>query len=180
LTSSRHETPALVRIGRVGRPHGVRGALTIVLDDRTGDCPRVATLVVEPPAGAATSHAVSRLRPLGSGRCIAVLEGVSDRESAAALTSSVAYVRRDELALDPSELLVADLPGSTIVCEGREMGRVRSTYHNGVHDVMVVQTGEGLVDFPVTDRHVVCRDDAGRIEVRGFDDFLPLAYGERP
>jgi 16S rRNA processing protein RimM len=166
----------LVRIGRIGRPHGVTGALTLRLDDPDGGfIGNVRSVLIVKPDGTRRSHSLT-VTGRKAESLIVRLGDIEGREGAAGLTNAVVLIERSELDLDPGDLLVSDLPGLTVVSSGAEAGTVLSTYDNGVHDVMVVETPAGLVDFPVTEERIVGLDDEGRLEVEGFADFLEMAY----
>jgi ribosomal 30S subunit maturation factor RimM len=120
--------------------------------------------------------------PRDERRWLLELEGVSTREDAAELTNAVVMVARDELDLGRGEVLVCELGGRQVLEDGTVVGSVRSVYFNGAHDVLVVSTACGLVDFPLTEDHVTGLDDDGALVVSGFAPFVELAYdppGER-
>jgi 16S rRNA processing protein RimM len=137
---------------RVGRPHGVRGELTLrlfnVADDAfdadqlplkvwlvRGEERRELTLVAVRPA-----NEVLLVR----------LEGIDTREQAAALTNAEIWVSREVLPkLDDDEFYIEDLVGCTVVdTEGRERGTVRSTFWNGAQDVLQLEGAEGELLVP--------------------------------
>jgi ribosomal 30S subunit maturation factor RimM len=134
-------------------------------------------VVIEDSRGRTETLRVRGYRPRDAGRCILELEGIHTRSEAAALTHSVLSVERTLLDLDEEDLLVSDLEGREVVEGGVVHGRIRSSYFNGAHDVLVVETGRGLVDFPVVDERIRGLDDLDRLVVDGFDAFLELAYG---
>jgi 16S rRNA processing protein RimM len=103
-------------------------SLPLPLDVRVGD--RAMTLVAARPT---------------SDRWIVCLDGIDDRDAAAALTNADLSLPRAALpALTPDELYVEDLVG----CEvrdglGRRRGVVRGTFWNGAHDVLTVVDDAG-------------------------------------
>jgi len=126
--------------------------------------------------GARTERTVARAIPGSPGRWILEIVGLAGRAAASALANAVVLVDRSCLGLAEGELLVSDLPGREIAEGGRTAGRIVSTFHNGAHDVLVVETLRGRVDFPLVEERVLGLDSSGRLEVEGFSDFQDLAY----
>jgi 16S rRNA processing protein RimM len=124
--------PELVRIGRVGRPHGVDGAF--VVEEASEDSGRFdvgAELRVDgEPARVTVSRRVG-----GSRRAIKL-----DRpaERGAELT-----VRREDLApLPPDSYYVADLVGLRVLDEhGEVVGVVRDVHAGPANDALELDTG---------------------------------------
>jgi 16S rRNA processing protein RimM len=102
------------------------------------------------------------------------LEGIQDREAAAALTLS--EVRAARAALPPladGEFYVEDVPGCAVEDEaGRPLGTVQGTFWNGAHDVVTVVAPDGVERLiPLVAAHVLSVDVAGRkMRVRWDDD----------
>lgn len=166
-----------MRIGRVGRPHGVRGVLTVHLDNPGSDVlERVREVVLSGRTGADLRLEVVGAKPRDATRTLLSLSGVSSREDASALVHSTVMVEREALALDPEEFLVSDVLGREVIEDGTVVGRAVSVYHNGAHDVIVVEGVPGCVDFPLVEAHVVGLDAEGRLAVRGFQAFVELSY----
>ncbi len=167
-----------VRVGVVGRPHGLRGAFHVHMDDPGSDCldgvREVWTLGWGKPP---RKHSVAAATSAGPGRWTLQLEGVTTREAALAMKGREVHVDAACLELEAGEILVADLPGHDVVEAGRVVGRIESTYWNGAHDVLTVETAEGPVDFPVAPGYVIGEDEQGRVEVVGFEWF---AEANRP
>ena len=122
----------LVRIGRVGRPHGVDGAF--VVENASEDPGRFevgAELLVDgEPAR------VTVFRRVGGGRSAIKLDRPVDR--GAELT-----VRRDELAPLPADsYYVADLVGLEVLDAGGELvGVVRDVHPGPANDALELDTG---------------------------------------
>jgi 16S rRNA processing protein RimM len=149
-----------VAVGRVARPHGIRGALKIQLHD-----PDSTTLLeVRTVTIAGRSHAVERARPHGVGAALVELHGIATIEQADALRGQLVEIDRADLAFAPGEYLVADLVGcEAFDPQGRALGAVVELYHNGAHDVLVLTTGHMV---PLVDEWVVAVDlEARRIVV---------------
>lgn len=133
MTASQgEESPAPLRIGRVGRPHGLDGAF--VVEDASEDPRRFdvgATLLVDgEPATVVLSRRVGRGRP-----AIKLDRRV---ERGAELT-----VRREDLPpADEDSYYVADLVGLEVVEEdGARLGRVSDVLPGVANDVLELDTG---------------------------------------
>ncbi|RMG90671.1 MAG: 16S rRNA processing protein RimM [Candidatus Dadabacteria bacterium] len=158
-----------VAVGRVGRPHGVRGEVRV---DPQGSLPR--------GLEGYTRFYLDRGRgpePVGvehhriHGRFVLVkFEGYDTPEAARELTHAVLYVDRSELPpLGEGEYYHADLLGCEVVEEnGDVLGRVADVFDSGAHDVLVIRTETGAERMlPVVAQWVLSIDvEAGRITVR--------------
>jgi 16S rRNA processing protein RimM len=143
-------------LGVFGRPHGVRGEIVFHPHNPHGTrleslaFPFAATL--GPPPGA--TGASRTVRILGARRfdegALVRLEGIADRDVAAALTNCELFVPRAVLpALQAGELYVADLVGCQVIDQtGRDRGRVVGAYWNGQHDVLTVRAGDDELLVP--------------------------------
>ncbi len=111
-------------------------------------------------------------RPQGKG-LVARLEGVDDRDQAAALLQRDIMIRREQLpALDDGWYWV-DLVGLNVeTVEGENLGRVESLMETGANDVLVV-AGSRQRLIPFTPGHAVREGDmqSGRIVVDWDPEF---------
>jgi 16S rRNA processing protein RimM len=177
------EGPAEVVVGRLGRPHGVRGEVSVEL--RTDEPARRfadgARLAVRPPrAGGAPAHPHLTVRTTRwhQDRLLATFEELSDRTAAEALRGSllVATVAAEEQPEDPEEFYDHQLVGLDVVtADGRPVGVLAEVLHHGAQDLLVVRRGgrdDALVPFvtalvPEVDlagRRVVVADRPGLLE----------------
>ncbi|WP_018655275.1 ribosome maturation factor RimM [Actinomadura flavalba] len=138
-------------IGRVGRPHGVRGEITI--DVRTDDpdlrfAPGTEILTDPATAGPLT---VDRAR-WHSGRLLVRFSGHDDRTAAEGLRGTWLVVGPDDVLVsdDPDDFHDQDLVGLSVVTVGGEdVGTVTDVLHLG-QDVLVVgrpPAGDALIPF---------------------------------
>jgi 16S rRNA processing protein RimM len=156
-----------VAIGRIARPHGVRGVLRVTLYDPTSQTLQQTAEVVV----AGQRYAVRSARALGDAPAFLVeLAGVATRDDAEALRGQEVAVRREALSLAGSEYLVADLVGcATFDPKGRDLGTVREVFWSGAQDILVLD-GDNMV--PLVDEWVIEVDLAGRrIVVEPHDAF---------
>jgi 16S rRNA processing protein RimM len=110
-----------LRIGRVGRPHGIDGGFTVADATRRTELfePGREVTVGERTLSIAARRGTTE-------HPIVVLEGVADRSAAEALRGEAITVPRDVLGkLDEGEYLVDDLIGCAVVDGTRHVGHVR-------------------------------------------------------
>jgi 16S rRNA processing protein RimM len=146
-----------VVVGRIGKPHGLRGEVTV--DVRTDEPDRRfvvgTTLRAEPPRGSAatwTCLTLARTR-WHQGRLLLTFEEIADRTAAEGARGIVLVVPvdPDERPEDPEEFYDHQLVGLTVVdLDGRELGTVTSVVHGGAQDLLGVRTPDrrdALVPF---------------------------------
>jgi 16S rRNA processing protein RimM len=141
-------TPRL-EVGRIGRPHGVKGSLYVdLVTDRTE------RLDVGARLWAGRWLTVVRARPVQH-RWVVDFDGVDDRAVAERL---VGQVLEAEPLDDPGELWVHELIGTVVVERGVPRGRCVAVVANPAHDLLELDTGalvpvtfvESVVDGVVT------------------------------
>ncbi len=147
-----------VIVGRIGRPHGIRGEVVIGVRTDEPDLRFAvgATLDAteradEPAGGAQLTVAAARWH---SGQLLVAFAGVSDRTAAAELTGRWLTVDASQLPEigDPDEFRDHELIGLSVrTCAGDPVGVVADVLHYG-QDLLVVrrtdgQEGESLVPF---------------------------------
>ena len=150
-----------VVVGRIGRPHGIRGELSV--EPRTDEPDRrfaVGTvLATETPRGSAP-HGPGRPRTLTvesvrwhQDRLLVRFEEVPDRTAAEVARGLVlvADVPLDEAPEDPEEFYDHQLVGLRVdTTDGATVGEIAAIRHGAGQDLVVVRTPEGgevLVPF---------------------------------
>ena len=136
-----------LEIGRIGRPHGLRGDVMVTLTTNLVERVAVGTTwwigEREVTVESANPH---------QGRHIVHLSGVDDRDAAAALTGARVFA----LALDDArdgDVWVHEVIGATVVDRaGRDHGRVVAVEANPAHDLLVLEHG-GLVPMVFVVEH---------------------------
>jgi 16S rRNA processing protein RimM len=142
--------PAVV-IGRIGRPHGVRGAVRV---RPTG--PTLATLTPGEEVEVRTREGGRRLRLDGRGGTddnpILSFAGVADREEAAALAGAAIAVEPERVPPleDPDTFYVRDLIGCEVMLGDRPAGVVEEVLPAPANDVLAVAGPEGELLLPFT------------------------------
>ncbi|KRB77263.1 ribosome maturation factor RimM [Nocardioides sp. Root190] len=145
-----------VVVGRIGKPHGIRGEVTV--DVRTDEPDRRyvdgAVLLAEAPRGSAFSArtmTVNRTR-WHQGTLLVTFAELDDRNAAEAARGVVlrATVSLDEVPEDPEEFYDHQLIGlAAYDLEGAHLGEVTGLVH-GAQDLLQIRTPEGrntLVPF---------------------------------
>jgi 16S rRNA processing protein RimM len=127
-----------VRLGVVGRPHGIRGAVKLHLDNPKSSALRAGRRVRLILDGVPSSHEVASY---GGG--VLSLVGVSERGAAERLTHGVLEVARADLGDD---VLLVDVIGRDVVdVDGRVLGRIACFHDNGAQPVAEVATPDRRV-----------------------------------
>ncbi len=163
----------LVPMGRIAGPYGVRGWVRVTSDTE----PSSNILDYRPwqvrVGGTWQTHTVVEGRPHGRG-LVVKLEGLDDRDAAAALTGGEIAVRRSALpGAGEREYYWVDLLGAEVVTrDGAALGKVDHVMATGANDVLVVKgERERLIPF-LEDQVVVAVDlEAGRITVDWDPEF---------
>jgi 16S rRNA processing protein RimM len=128
-----------LEVGRVGRPHGVRGEVSVTFVSNRP----------ERTAPGAVLHAGDRDLVVVSARrhqdrWLVRFEGIENRDAAEALRGAVltATPLGATVALDEGEFWVHELIGSSVVdTAGRAYGAVVNVEANPAHDLLVLDTG---------------------------------------
>ncbi|HEX8762088.1 MAG TPA: ribosome maturation factor RimM [Pseudonocardiaceae bacterium] len=136
-------------VGRIGRPHGVRGEVTVQV--RTDSPEQRFTVGAQLGVGAGRTLTVDAVRP-HAGNLLVRFAGVADRAAAAELRGVLLTVDTVELPAldDPDEFYDHQLEGLAAVgSDGAQLGTVREVVHTPASDLLVVETdrGEALVPF---------------------------------
>ncbi len=141
-------------VGRIGRPHGLRGEVTIEVrtDDPALRFAPGSVLVTDPAERGPLTVLAARLH---SGRLIVAFDGVDDRDDAEELRGTLLEIDSADLKplTDPEEFYDHDLIGLAVVTvQGDHVGLVADVLHHG-QDLLVVDAagdrtgGEILIPF---------------------------------
>ncbi len=126
-------------VGRVGRPHGLRGEVTVEVrtDDPDQRFVVGSSLDTVPPERGPLTVAAARWH---SGRLLVRFAGYEDRDAADALRDTMLAIDSDQLTplTDPEEYYDHDLIGMHVVTvAGEPVGTVADVLHHG-QDMLVV------------------------------------------
>jgi 16S rRNA processing protein RimM len=136
-------------VGRVGRPHGLQGEVTVQV--RT-DFPEQRFAVGAQLRGE-NSGRVFTVETVRSHRGVLLVRfaGITSREAAAQLRGCILTVDAAELPdlTDPDEFYDHQLEGLAAVGpDGEELGKVREVVHAPASDLLVLDTAHGEVLVP--------------------------------
>lgn len=151
--------PELIVVGRVGRPHGLRGEMRIQPDtdfpERLTGLQQITLLKNEESMQAS----VVSIRPHGTG-VLLKLEGIDTIESAARWRGAAVAVRREHAApLEAGRHYVSEVLGLRVETEdGRILGTVAEVLRTGSNDVYVVKGAEREVLVPAISTVVLAID----------------------
>lgn len=156
--------PDFLIVGRVIRPHGVRGALAMKpLTDYPERLFEAKTLYVGEEHRAYTVRRVSGHRE----RLLLELHGIDDRDGAEALRGELIYVHiRDAVPLEEGEYYLYQLEGIRVITdEGDELGYVTGLIETGANDVYIVTSPErdGEILLPAIPDVILKVDVANRV-----------------
>ena len=134
-----------VVIGRIGRPHGVRGAVHARPSGPTLAGIAVGESVEVRPAGGPPRTLVLTGRAGTTEGPILTFDGVASREDAAALTGAELAVALERVAAldDPDTFFVRDLVGCRVLLGDRPLGEVREVFSGPANDVLEVAPASG-------------------------------------
>ncbi len=156
--------PVFLVVGRLRRPHGVKGEL--ILEVFT-DFPERLAPGVKVYVGEAHRLHLLRSRRRHGEHLLVAFEGIDNPEEAGVLRNELVYVRSDEIPpLPAGDYYHHELIGLPVLTESDILlGRVTEILEAGPHDVLVVQKEEGgEILLPVIDA-VVLKIDLERREV---------------
>ena len=164
-----------VEVGRVAKPHGVKGELKVRLHWAESDSllavPRV---VLRLEQGGEREYAVERAR-LGHKQVVLKLEGIDDCDAAEKLRSAAVLARRDALpALGSGEYYLCDLVGARVDSPSGILGEVVEVRTFPTVDVIVIRRSDGtIVEQPLAEPWIQSVDvEAGRVELASTDGLI--------
>jgi 16S rRNA processing protein RimM len=139
-------------IGRILRPHGVRGEVVVDVRTDSPDERYAVGAVLETDPAAAGPLTIAELRP-HQGRLLVFFDGVADRDSADELRGVLLWVDSSTVAdpADPEEFHDHQLIGLRAESiDGELIGEVLRVDHAPASDLLVVRLADGrtgLVPF---------------------------------
>lgn len=171
---------SLIRVGRVYRPHGVRGELKVAPE--TDDPARfmaLSMLHIGRDVRHTASHAVEGVRFQETKRgvtAILKLEGIDSRDAAERVAKQLVFAAEDDLPpLDDDEVFVHDLIGLDVFTEaGDAIGTVANVLALPAHDTYVVRRpGKPDAMIPDVDDFIVALNlDDERLVIRPIEGLL--------
>jgi 16S rRNA processing protein RimM len=135
---------ALLEVGRIGRAHGVRGAVYVTLSTDRTERVDVGSRLFDGQQWLVVES--SRAQP--ANRWVVQFEGVADRDAAEKLTGRVVSAE----PLDDGGLGVHELIGARVVdADGVDRGACVSVIDNPAHDILELDSGHLVPVTFVTD-----------------------------
>ena len=159
--------PRYLAIGRVQRPHGVRGELRVELF--TAHPEHIAELDTLYVGDVYEPHEVLGVR-MHQDLALILLRGYESRNAADTLRGATVYVAlEDAVPLDDDEVYEYQLEGLTVVTdEGEPLGEIVEVFTApDANDVLIVHGPLGEILIPVIEDVIIELDlEAGRVVVR--------------
>ena len=165
-------------IGRIGRPHGIGGAVHSRASGPTLPTIAVGEAVEVRPREGEPRRLTVTARSGMADQPILAFEGVSSRDEASALSGAEIAVPAERVTGldDPDTFFVRDLVGCDVLLGDAALGPVTQVISAPANDVLEVSGAEGPVLVPFTADAVVTLDVPGRRIVLRPDLFgLPAA-----
>ncbi|MDF1578124.1 MAG: ribosome maturation factor RimM [Desulfurivibrionaceae bacterium] len=163
MQRSETDSSQLVRVGRLTKPHGIKGEVKVQPDFGSVEdfLAYREILLGSPDSELRRDFKVERCRFQGD-LVILQLAGVGDRTAADALRGSEVWVDRELLPeLLPGRYYRHDLIGMRVETEnGRKLGRVETFLATGGHDILVVLDGGREYLIPLVDEFLLNVDAA--------------------
>ena len=157
--------PHFVKLGKIVRPHGVRGEVLVrSWTTAPEDITRYSAFTLQGSGDQQETIAVARWTQRGD-RLYAKLAGHDTPEAVRPLCQLEMCVDRDEISIDADEYLWADLVGMQVMfVDGSSAGTVRSLFDAPAHPVMVVKTQDGSdLLVPWVPAHIASVDAEARV-----------------
>jgi 16S rRNA processing protein RimM len=142
-----------VIVGRIGRPHGVRGEVVVGVrtDEPDARFAPGSRIYAGTNPETASNHLTVASKRWHSGQLLVMFTGITDRTAAAELNSIWLSIDASELppTTDPDEFRDHELIGLTVrTTTGQDVGVVKDVLHYG-QDILVIEAAgaEHLVPF---------------------------------
>lgn len=161
--------PQQLRVGRLTKAHGLKGALKLELftDDPTRRFTPGAHFTLQVPTGSAWHGKTLTLAELRwyNGQPVGFFEGVSDRVGAESLVKAILWIEQDaQEAPEDDAWYDFQLVGLRALRDGVEVGTVARVEHFPSQDLLVIATGQGDVLVPFVSAMVPLVDiEAGTV-----------------
>ena len=153
-----------VLIGKVVKPHGMRGEVKVyAFSERPDNFKFYKEVVLQKPGdGRTETYLLIRSRPQGK-LAIVQLQGISTRDEAESLQGSQIWLDKSEFpGLEPGEYYWHQFVGLLAVTDtGIELGEISGLYATKAHDVIVISGGGREYLIPVKDEIIKQIDTKG-------------------
>lgn len=132
------------RIGRILKPHGIRGAFKVLIEtDFPERFARDESIIIE-HKGEYRSFTLDEVKYLNNGVVVLKAQGIDSPEEAVRYKNEALVVTEEELTpLEEGMYYHHDLIGCRVIQAGKEIGSVKEIFFNGGTDIYVAETGDG-------------------------------------
>ena len=143
-----------LRVGRLTKAHGLKGALKIELytdapEERFVPGAQFSLQVPETSQWHGKTITLSELRWY-NGHPVAFFEGITDRTAAESLVKAIMWVEHDEgtLPAEPEAWYDHQLAGLAVLRDGKEVGKVLRVDHLPAQDLLVIEIDNREIMVP--------------------------------
>jgi 16S rRNA processing protein RimM len=143
----------LFPIGRVAKPHGVKGKIKVdYFGEDTNRFPPYQEVYIKESTGRLRAYEILEIT-LQPHRVILRLKGIERIEEAESLIGREILIKREALPeLEEGEYYWFDILGMVVETpEGKRIGKVKEIFPTGAHDVYVVEGKRGEIFLPATE-----------------------------
>ncbi len=169
------DSPALIRIGRIGAPHGLRGGLKFTPDDPGTTLLDELDRVFVGRDDTPVEFRLTDVAAVNPRQMKITLEGVSDIDAAEKLRGAAVFAAQSDLPpVAPGEFYYFQAAGCEVVTtDGRVIGHIKDTFFSGAHDIWVVTADGAEFMIPVIEDVVKSVDfDARRVTIEPIPGLL--------
>ncbi|HTM44984.1 MAG TPA: ribosome maturation factor RimM [Polyangiaceae bacterium] len=171
---ARHLSANLLEVGRILKPHGLKGEVRVQLHWVGSEALNHVSEVLLRKEGREIQARIASVRDGGKGVLLSLNE-VADRTAAEAICGASVWVDRAQLPkLKPGEYYLADLIGAQVVAPDGALGKVVDLSFYPSMDCLIIETLTGArVEQPLLP-HWIGRVDvtAGRIDLSSRDGLI--------
>lgn len=174
VAAAPRQRPRRLQIGRIGAPHGLTGEVRVTLHFSGSDVFEHARSVVLVTPTGEREVSVRAARPHGPGVLLRV-EGVNDRDAAAALRGALVEVERSVLPpLAPGEYYLVDLIGAQVLGPEGPVGVVTGIATHPSVSCIELELSDGRRAEQMLSEPWVTRVDveAGTLELSSLDGLV--------
>jgi 16S rRNA processing protein RimM len=141
----------LVRIGRVVRPHGIRGAVRVALDNPESTTLEAVKRIFLEMGATRREFRLKGVTRVGRDAVRIELADLDDPEAAEALRGAIVLIATVDLPPEsPGEFYSFRAIGCEVrTLDGRSLGRVHEVLATGANDVLVIRDGAAELLAPV-------------------------------
>lgn len=155
----------LFPVGRVIKPHGIRGKIKIeYFGEAFSDFPLYRTVFIEDRVGRLRAYEILEVIPQPP-RVILRLKGIGKIEEVQPLIGKEIFVKKEALPdLPRGEYYWMEILGMEVQTEkGKKIGKVKEILRTGANDVYVVEGGRGEILLPATEEVIQSVDPGRRV-----------------